>query len=104
MSRQGGKLQVELMDQEVELGMGDLCRLCGVSREVIVEWVDEGVVEPRGRDRWRFSGSQLRRVRLAGSLQHDLGLETPALPLVLDLLEEVDALRRQVRVLQRLVE
>lgn len=92
----------ELVDQQAELELRELCRICGIRREVVTEWVKEGVVEPHGGDRWRFAGYQLRRIRLAGRLQRDLDLETTALPVVLDLVEEVETLREQVRVLKRM--
>lgn len=104
MSKSRQQLNVEVLNRELELETGDLSRLCGVSREAIVEWIEEGVVEPLDSERRRFSGHQIRRLRTAGRLQRDFELDAPTLPLVLDLLEEVEQLRRRVRVLQRLVE
>jgi chaperone modulatory protein CbpM len=74
--------------------------------ELLEEWVELGVVEPcslEGRQ-WRFRATQLRRVRIARRLQHDLGVEAEALPLVLDMLEELRQLRRKVRTLERLID
>lgn len=104
MSPRNRTPDVELIDQETELELAELCRLCGISRELVFEWVEEGLVEPRGRERWRFPGREIGRLRMAGRLQQDFGLETPALPLVLDLLDEIETLRRQVRVLRRMIE
>lgn len=97
-------LTVELLNRELELEAGEVGRLCGVSREVVIEWIEEGVAEPLDRERWRFSGHQIRRLRTAGRLQRDFDLDTSTLPLILDLVEEVEHLRRRVRVLQRLVD
>lgn len=44
---------------------------------------------------------QFRRARTARRLQLDLGVDTMSLPLVLDLLDEVKALRRELRILER---
>lgn len=98
------RYEVELYEQDAELQLSDLCRICGVSREIVIEWVQAGVIEPRGEARWRFPARELRRIRRAGRLQRDLELESQALPVVLDLLEEVERLRREVRVLRRLRE
>jgi len=95
-------MDIELIDHEVALEIGELCRVCGISRDRIIEWVEEGVVEPQDRQWRRIPASQMRRIRVALRLQHDFELETPALPLVLDLLDEVEALRRQLRVLRRM--
>lgn len=94
--------EVEVIEQETELQLSELCRACGVSREVVLEWVNEGVVEPRGQAPWRFPARQLGRLRRARRLQQDLELDSHTLPLVLDLLEEVERLRNEVRVLRRM--
>ena len=106
MSRKDQQPVTEIIDQERELGLDELCRLCNLDTELMIEWVEEGVAEPRsgqGRD-WRFSARQLRRVTTARRLQRDLEVDTGDLPLVLDLLEELDQLRRQVRMLQRMLD
>ncbi len=106
MSRKEQPAVTEIIDQERELGLDEVCRLCNVESEILIEWVEEGIAEPRagqGRE-WRFSGHQLRRVSAARRLQRDLEVETRALPLVLDLLEELDRLRRQVRTLERMID
>ena len=56
----------ELLD-ECELTLGELCRVCSVSEDRIVELVEEGIVDPGGRDpqRWRFRSISVRRVRCA---------------------------------------
>ncbi len=93
---------IEVLEQETELELNELCRVCDVSRELLIEWVNEGVVEPRGQAQWRFPARQLGRLRRARRLQQDLELESHALPVVLDLIDEVERLRREVRVLRRL--
>ncbi|MDT3678258.1 MAG: chaperone modulator CbpM [Burkholderiaceae bacterium] len=45
------------------------------------------------RAQWRFSGSALRRARLATSLSRDLEVNPPGVALALDLIDEIDALR-----------
>jgi len=59
---------------------------------------------PEGRtpDGWRFSGAELSRSRRAMRLQRDLELNTEALSLALELLDEVRYLRRRVRDLETL--
>ena len=45
------------------------------------------------RAQWRFSGSALRRARLAFSLARDLEVNPPGVALALDLIDEIGALR-----------
>ncbi len=95
----------ELLDQDFELGLVEMCRVCDLSVERLEEWLAAGVVEPRrGGAESRFGARQLRRLRVARRLQRDLGVDSASLPLVLDLLEEVEELRRQLRLLGRLVD
>jgi chaperone modulatory protein CbpM len=47
---------------------------------------------------WRFSGTALRRARTALRLQRDLEINLPGVALALELLEEIDKLRRTLKV------
>jgi chaperone modulatory protein CbpM len=84
------------------LTLRQVCAILELRTEVICEWVSEGIVHPSGRrvDQWRFPPRELERARRARRLQRDLALNTESLPLVLDLLGEVERLRRRVRVLE----
>jgi len=70
-----------------------------VHAEMIVELVNEGVLAPDGREphRWRFTGVHVRRATVALRLQRDLGLNLAGAALALELLDEVEALRAQLR-------
>lgn len=91
-------LSGEVLEEEVELTLGDLCRACGLPSDRVYELVDEGIVDPLGRDpaRWRFHGISVRRVRCALRLERDLGINFAGAALALDLLEELESLRARV--------
>ncbi len=91
-------LRGELLDESIELTLAELCRVCQLPAERIFEFVDEGIVEPRGRDpaRWRFHSISIRRVRRAQRLKRDLGVNTPGVALALELLEELEQLRARL--------
>jgi chaperone modulatory protein CbpM len=92
-------LSGELLDDDVKLTLGQLCRACEVSAESIVELVEEGIIDPEGREvsRWRFRAISIRRVRSALRLQHDLGVNAAGVALALDLLEELESVRARLR-------
>jgi len=92
-------LDVMLLDESVHFSLAELCSTCEVTQELIVEIVAEGIVEPLGTDpaEWRFSGLALTRVRRVLRLQRDFGVNLPGAALALDLLEEVERLRRSRR-------
>lgn len=85
-----------LLDDSIEVSLAELCSACRVSEELIVEIVAEGIVQPAGAKptEWRFSGVALARVQRALRLQHDFGVNLAGAALALDLLEEVERLRR----------
>jgi chaperone modulatory protein CbpM len=79
------------------LSVQDLSRICDVDEAHIVEFVQEGVLNvTQVRSEWHFTGDALRRARLAVRLQRDLELNLAGVALALDLLEELQALRRQL--------
>lgn len=87
----------ELISQEVEFTLEDLCRSCMLAHDQVVALVEEGVLEVYGEDsaRWRFRVSSFRRVRTAMRLQHDLGVNLAGAALALELLDRIAELERR---------
>lgn len=92
-------LSGEVLEEDLEFTLQELCRACRVPAERIFELVDEGLVEPAGPDPsvWRFRGISVRRVRCALRLERDLGVNVAGAALALDLLEELEAMRARLR-------
>jgi chaperone modulatory protein CbpM len=89
----------ELLEDEAELSLEQLCRACELTPEDVVKMVNEGILDPLGPRPavWRFQVVSLRRVRVTRTLQRELGVNTPGAALALDLLEELDELRTRLR-------
>lgn len=87
------------VEQDVEFTLVELSRACRVDAGQLMVLVQEGVLTPRGDEpqQWRFEGSSLRRARAALRLARDLELSPGATALVLDLLDEIDALKARLR-------
>jgi len=96
-------LSGDLLDEDMEMTLAEFCRTCRLPAERVYELVEEGIIDPLGRDpaRWRFRWISVRRVRCALRLEHDLGVNLAGVALALDLLEELEALRTR---LQRLAD
>ena len=90
--------EVELFDEQRRVTLKELTELCGVQQSLIIELVDEGALEPMdfNAQQWSFSGTSLRRVQVAVRLQRDLEVNTPGVALILDLMEELEELRRRL--------
>jgi chaperone modulatory protein CbpM len=87
-----------LFDETAMLSLEDLSRMCSVDARHIVEFVEEGVLNViEIRSEWHFSGDALRRARLAVRLERDLELNLAGVALAVELIEELEQLRRQLK-------
>jgi chaperone modulatory protein CbpM len=93
------------------LTLMDLCRICGLSADWVIELVDEGILEPaqdyqgqdyNGQDRqiWRFESASITVIHKVQRLQADLRLNIPGVAVVLSLADENAALKRQLQLLE----
>ena len=82
--------------------MSELCRARGKPAEWILALVDEGVIDPVGAEQahGHFNGHCLHRVRIVHRPQSDLSLNLACAALTLELLEEVEALRNLITVME----
>ena len=87
-----------IFEETALLTVGDLSRMCAVDERHIVEFVEEGVlsvVETKTPE-WHFTGAALRRTRLALRLERDFELNLAGVALALELMEELQTLRREL--------
>jgi chaperone modulatory protein CbpM len=85
-----------VLDENIRFTLVELCQLGKTNAEYIIDLVEEGVLEPKGQSTrdWYFDAVALKRLQTAMHLQHDLRINLPGAALVLELLEEVQELRR----------
>ena len=95
-------LRGDLLDEDVEMTLAQLCQACELSEAQIIELVEQGVIDPLGQEpaEWRFVSVSLRRIRITRNLQRDLGVNAPGAALALELLEEIEELRARLRHLE----
>lgn len=88
-----------LLDEQAFLSLTEISHACSTRTEWIVELVEEGILEPSGidRDHWKFPSGNLSRAYTARRLQHDLEINLAGVALALDLMEEIEILRSQIR-------
>jgi chaperone modulatory protein CbpM len=87
-----------IFDDSAVLSLKDLSRMCSVDERHIVEFVEEGVLNViEVRSEWHFSGDALRRARLAVRLERDLELNLAGVALAVELIEEIEQLRRRLK-------
>lgn len=93
------KSEIIIFDEDVSCGLDELCCLCRISTEYVIELVDEGVLMPEGHDPadWYFDYLAIKRLQTAIRLQHDLKVNLAGVALALDLLDEVRELRQHAK-------
>lgn len=93
------QLSAIILEEQTGLTLTEVCQACAVRVEFIVGLVDEGVLDPIGREphRWRFTGTHLRRATVALRLQRDLGINRAGAALALQLLDEIETLQARLR-------
>ncbi len=83
-----------------------LCRtVAGLTPEEVEHWIGNAWLRAEGAPgQYRFRDIDVARVRLIAELRHDLGIDEDALPIVLSLVDQLYATRRQMYRLRRAVE
>ena len=65
---------------------------------VLAAWVEARWLVPRREEKSdEFSETDLARARLIRDLQHDMGVNEEAIPIILDLIDQVHGLRQMLR-------
>ncbi len=87
-----------LIDETTRFSLQELCNICGVHAESVIELVEYGILNPAGKTSrsWKFSSSELNTLKRALRLQRDLEINMPGIAMTLDLLEELELLRRRL--------
>lgn len=77
------------------LSLHEITSSFGVSSEMIIEIINEGIINVQKNDRneWQFDNEALRAIRTVLQLKRDLGINVPGAGLALELLKEIDQLR-----------
>lgn len=88
------------MNETLEtLTLEELCSVCALERDWLVVRVREGLIPAAGGSdiEWRFTAAALARVRRMREIERTYDAAPELAALVADLLEELDALRAQLR-------
>ena len=95
-------VEAELLDDGDAMTLAELARRCATDAEWLLQLVNEGILVPSGRalPEWRFSHISIWRVRRVQRLQVDLGVNLAGAALALEMLDEIESLRRRLASLE----
>lgn len=94
---------VEVVSQEDRYSLKEICARSSIDEAYVAELVDIGIIEPAAdssHDEWRFDQQALIRLNRALRLHRDLAVDWHGLAMSLDLIDEVESLRKEVLRLQ----
>lgn len=70
----------------------------GVNETELRVWIESGWVRPaRGEGDFAFSDMDIARVSLVAELRQNMGINDEAMPVVLDLMDQLYGVRRELR-------
>ena len=100
MAKMGDKRDASEGEVWFILSTTEICSSLNISKTMLIEIVDQGIVqvEAEKEDDWRFDSFAVGRIRQALRLTHDLGVNLAGAGLALDLLQEIDRLKKLIRI------
>lgn len=100
MSEQDHILTVDVSDGNSSFTLREICERGECHAEFVIKLVDYGIISPqeeaREAQQWQFDVAALSRLRKAMRLQRDLKMNLPGLAMSLELLDEVEEMRREL--------
>ncbi|WP_201597679.1 chaperone modulator CbpM [Psychrobacter vallis] len=82
---------------DIIMNLDELVSACGQDRQWVIELIEESIIEYDVPEHEQFTGYQLTTVRRASRLSRDFEASVPAIGLILELLDELEQLRRLKR-------
>lgn len=98
--------EARLMGEADWIAAVEICRVCRIELEAVIELAELGLVQLRGgsEQEWQLPAAALPRLAMAGRLMRDLGVNVSGAVLAVELLEAQRELERRIRRLERLTE
>ena len=87
------------MPRSQKFDLIEACRECGFDEAVILHYIEERWLEPAEQveENWMFDDEDLARARLILELQSEFGVNDEAVPIILHLVDQLNAIRKLVK-------
>lgn len=90
-------LEGTVQDEQIIYTALEIVEICAVESTVLEQMIEYGIVEPV-LEKNQFSGYALKRAQKALRLRQDLAINWEGISLVLDLLEEIERLEKELAI------
>lgn len=89
--------------EQTPLTVEELCEVCNIKMETVQTLVEYAIVQPQNdaTGQWMFNIENLQRIKIALRLQQDLEVNAAGAALILEMLDEMKALRNQVAIMEK---
>lgn len=92
-----GQHDSEIIDEQSMLDLEHFAQVCGQSQEWVLELLEYDILPVRSQQSsYQFLGEDVARARKAYRLQRDFNASLSAVAIMLDLIDEVQHLRKQI--------
>ncbi len=97
-------LEAHVLGEGDWIAASEICQLCRLDLEAVLELAELGIVSSRERapGDWQVAATALPRLRVAGRLIRDLGVNVSGAALAVELIEAQRELEKRLRHLERL--
>ncbi|OTG84900.1 chaperone modulator CbpM [Acinetobacter sp. ANC 4648] len=96
-----GYHEVEIVDENNNFDLKNFAQACGQSTDWVLQLLEYEILPARPEERiHQFFGDDISRARRAYRLQRDFEASLAAVAMMMDLIDEVQQLRKQVRHIQ----
>ena len=96
-----GYHDVEIIDENNTFDLNNFAQACGQSTDWVLQLLEYEILPARPEERiHQFFGDDIARARRAYRLQRDFEASLAAVAMMMDLIDEVQQLRKQVRHVQ----
>jgi chaperone modulatory protein CbpM len=97
-----------MSEQLFSISFNELCQLDGIESQLIIEIVEYGIVMPSNKRleeddqaQWLFDTGSLHWIKKALRLHRDLEIDWVAIAMVIDLMQQKEALENEIELYQR---
>lgn len=92
-----------LIEETTTFSFIEVCHHYHIPKELLVEMIEQGFFpdQPTELEKIALDQKALRRMESAFRLHKDLGINLPGVALALDLLEEIEKMRKELDILRK---
>lgn len=89
--------------QVLHLSMKEVCQMADITTEALIEIVEQGIVDASGEapESWSFGARAVSIAKKAVRLHNDLDIDWAGIALALELLDEMEQLRAENKMLKQ---